>query len=188
MREFYRHDMIKGRRKDLKKEWRKAVVIYRQDFDIQWSIINKGLSRKLRRRVEVALLHPDRAVLWCLSEGEKRKMLRYAYCSLHNTRLVKVVDWNQREYWDQLRIAGRNKWVGVDGLPLNWWNKHVLKVLGSKLGGLLENQSRWVYVMSMTISSHCQQGDTKATAAGLVGKDGRSKKNPRNSPVMAWHI
>ena len=28
--------------------------------------------------------------------------------------------------------------MGVEGIPLNWWNIHVFKVIGAKLGGVLE--------------------------------------------------
>lgn len=97
-----------------------------------------GLSRKLKRLVQVVELHPDRAVLWCRNEGEKKLLLRFTFYRLHNTKPVKIVAWNQREHWQEIMIAGRNRWVGIDGLPPSWWNRHALKVIGNKLGGLVE--------------------------------------------------
>ncbi|PON62721.1 hypothetical protein PanWU01x14_136330 [Parasponia andersonii] len=101
-------------------------------------IINMGLSKKLRRRVKISELHADKAALWCLNETKKKRMLRYEFYRLHKTRSVKVADWSQKEAWKEQRIAGRNRYVGVTGAPLQWWNKHVFKVIGYKLGGLLD--------------------------------------------------
>ena len=28
--------------------------------------------------------------------------------------------------------------MGIEGIPLNWWNIHALKVIGAKLGGLVD--------------------------------------------------
>ena len=37
-----------------------------------------------------------------------------------------------------LFLKKKNSWAGIEGIPLNWWNIHVFKVIGAKLGGLLE--------------------------------------------------
>ncbi|PON63798.1 Tyrosine-protein kinase [Trema orientale] len=73
---------VRGGLGEFKKDWRKAVVVYRQDLDIHWSVINLGLSRELRRRVGVVELHADIVVLWCLNEVEKKLVLRYEFCRL----------------------------------------------------------------------------------------------------------
>ncbi|PON41699.1 Tyrosine-protein kinase [Parasponia andersonii] len=92
---FLRGNCVREGHGEFKKDWRKAVVVYRQDLDIHWSVINLGLSRELRRRVEVVELHADIVVLWFLNEVEKKLVLRYEFGKLCNTRLVKVVEWSQ---------------------------------------------------------------------------------------------
>ena len=80
------------------------------------------------------MLHANRAVLWCRDEEEKRVVLRFEVCKLYNTKPVKVVQWSQQEHWEDIVFEGQNIWVGIEGIPLNWWNLHTLKLIGAKLG------------------------------------------------------
>ena len=65
-------------------------------------------------------------------------MLRYEVCTLHNNCPVKAVNCSQKEHWEDIVFEGKNSWVGIEGIPLNWWNFHVFKVIGAKVKGLLK--------------------------------------------------
>ena len=65
-------------------------------------------------------------------------MLRFEFCKLYNVKPVKVVQWSQQEHLEDIVFEGQNIWVGVEGIPLNWWNIHALKVIDAKLGGVVE--------------------------------------------------
>ena len=65
-------------------------------------------------------------------------MLRFEFCKLYNTRLVKLVNWSQQEHWKDIVFEDKNTWAGIEGIPLNWWNVHVFKVIGANVGGVLE--------------------------------------------------
>ena len=124
--------------KDDQKNWRLAVVVYRSSIDVTWKEIKGGLCWKLGRQVEFSALHANIAILWCRNEAEKRLLLCYEFCNLPNTRAMKVVNWSQKEHWEEIVFEGKNSCVGIEGIPLNWWNIHVFKVIGAKLGGFLE--------------------------------------------------
>ena len=120
------------------KNWRLAVVIYRSSSRDSWEGIRVGLSRKLGRRIDLSTLHANRAILWCRDAKEKSEMLRSESCKLNNVKYVKVMQWSLQQHWEDILFQGQNIWVGIEGIPLNWWNLHALKVIGSKLGGVLE--------------------------------------------------
>ena len=128
---------LKGH-KGAQKNWKMAVVVYRSSIEVTWEGIKEGLCRKVGRQVEVSALHANRAILWSRDEVENRLILRYEFCNLYNSRPVKVVNWSQQEHWEDIVFEGKNPWVGIEGAPLNWWNIHVFKVIGAKLGGLME--------------------------------------------------
>ena len=106
--------------KDVQKNWRLAVVIYRSSSTESWKGIREGLCRRLGRLVDLSTLHANRAILWCRDEKEKRELLRFELCKLHNVKPVKVVLWSQQEHWEDIVFQGQNIWVGIEGIPLNW--------------------------------------------------------------------
>ena len=65
-------------------------------------------------------------------------MLSSDFCKLNNVKSIKVVPWSHQQHWEDIVFQGKNIWVGIEGIPLNWWNIHALKVIGAKLGGVLE--------------------------------------------------
>ncbi|PON67528.1 hypothetical protein TorRG33x02_264350 [Trema orientale] len=118
------------------RNWRLAVVVFRDNVEIQWNVINTGLSNKLRRNVVLTELLADRAMVWCMNDAEKKIMLKFQTCFLFNTRLVRVVSWCQEHHWAEVKFAGRDIWIEVNGLPLDWWNDNVFQCIEEKLGGL----------------------------------------------------
>ncbi|PON92326.1 hypothetical protein TorRG33x02_118310 [Trema orientale] len=50
------------------RNWRLAVVVFRDNVEIQWNVINTGLSNKLRSNVVLTELFADRAFLWCMNK------------------------------------------------------------------------------------------------------------------------
>ena len=124
--------------KGVQKNWRLAVVIYRSSSKESWEGIRDGFCRKLGRAVDISTLHANRAILWCRDEKEKGHLLTIDSCKLNNVKPVKVVKWSQQQHWEDIVFQGQNIWVGIEGIPLNWWNVHVLRVIGTKLGGVLE--------------------------------------------------
>ena len=91
----------------VQKNWRLAVVIYRNSTNITWEGIKEGLCRKLGRKMDLCALHANKAILWCRDEAEKRLMLRFEFCNLYNTRPMKVVNWSQQEHWEDIVFKGK---------------------------------------------------------------------------------
>ena len=123
---------------DVQKNWRLAVVIYRSSSKESWEGIRGGFCRRLGRMVDLSLLHANRAILWCKDEKEKEELLSSESCKLINDKTIKVMQWSQQQHWEDIVFLGQNTWVGIEGIPLNWWNIHALKVIGAKLGGLVD--------------------------------------------------
>ena len=124
--------------KVVQKNWRLAVVIYRSSSKESWDGIRARLCRRLGRQVDISILHADKIILWCRDEKEKRELLRFDLCKWNNVKSVRVVQWTQQEHWEDIVFQGQNIWVGIESIPLNWWNIHAIKTIGAKLGGVME--------------------------------------------------
>lgn len=97
-----------------------------------------GLTKLLKADHDLTPLAADRAVLWCDNELDRIKTEKLGCCFLPGVREVKLQRWNPQSQLNNSKIVCRNSWLGIEGLPLNMWNKHVFKVIGSKCGGLLD--------------------------------------------------
>ncbi|PON43339.1 hypothetical protein TorRG33x02_334000 [Trema orientale] len=120
------------------KNWKLAIVVYRNNIKQLWNTIDKGFSRKLRREVHLTELFADRAILWCANSAEKRFILLHEQCYLFSSYPVRVVSWCQKHHWVDVKFAGRDTWVGVEGISLDWWNRIVFNDIGERLGGLID--------------------------------------------------
>ena len=59
-------------------------------------------------------------------------------CFIPDVGDVNFVRWNPESQLKNTKIVCNNSWIGIEGLPLNMWNKHVFKVIGRWCGGLLD--------------------------------------------------
>ena len=121
-----------------RKDWRKALVVYRNTMMISWGEIRKRIQAKLRRAVEVVSLAADRAIFWCLNEDEISSLLLNPVEFSNGRNQVRIEQWNIFAHWDNLQIHVNHSWIGIEGLPINVWNIHVCKIIGKSMGGLLE--------------------------------------------------
>ena len=120
------------------REWRTAVVVYRNTVYLSWAEIRKRTEVKLRRVVEVASLAADRAIIWCQNEEETSTLLSNPLQFSNGKNQIRMERWNPFVHWDNLQIQVNHSWIGIEGLPINMWNIHVFKIIGKSLGGLLE--------------------------------------------------
>ena len=121
-----------------RKEWRKALVVYRYTMYLSWGEIRRRIQAKLRRYVSVVTLAADRAILWCLDEEEISVLLSNRFQFSNGRNQVKMERWNMFVHWENLQIQVNQSWMIIEGLPLNMWNIHVFKTIGKSLGGLLD--------------------------------------------------
>ena len=124
--------------KHQRKDWRKAVVVYRNTKYLSWGEISKRIQTKFRRAVGLVSLAADRAILWCLDEEEVSSLISKPLQFSKGRHQVRIERWNMYAHWDNLQIHVHQSWIGIEGLPLNMWNIHVFKIIGKSLGGLLE--------------------------------------------------
>ena len=121
-----------------KKNWRDEVLVFRFTTFKSWNSIQSGLTKMLNFHRELTPLAADRAVLWCVNEEDKRKMEQLGLCFIPHVGEVKFVRWNPEAQLKNKIFFCSNSWMGIEGLPLNMWNKHVFKVIGRQCGGLLD--------------------------------------------------
>ena len=121
-----------------RKDWRKALVVYRNTMKISLGEIRKRIQAKLRRVVEVVSLATDKAIFWCFDEEEISSLLLNPFQFSNGRIQVRIERWNIFAHWDNLQIHVNHSWIGIKGLPINMWNNHVFKIIGKSLGGLLE--------------------------------------------------
>ena len=121
-----------------RRDWRNAIVAYRNSIYISWGVIRKRVEDRLRREVAVVSLAADRAIIWCQHEEEISLLLLNPLQFSNGKDHVKLERWNQFVHWDNIQIHVKQSWIGIEGLPINMWNIHVFKIIGKSLGGLLE--------------------------------------------------
>ena len=121
-----------------RKDWRKALVVYRNTMMLSWREFRKKIQAKLRRVVEVVSLAADRAIIWCLDEEEISSLLLNPFQFSNGKNQVRIERWNVFAHWDNLQIHVNHSWIGIEGLLINMWKFHVFKIIGKALGGLLE--------------------------------------------------
>ena len=121
-----------------KRNWRVAVLVFRFNISVSWSSIKVGLTKMLNVYHELSPLAADRAVLWCVNEIDRIKMENLGRFFIPDAGEVKFTRWNTKSQLNNSKIVCRNSWLGIEGVPLNLWNKHVFKVIGQKCGGLLD--------------------------------------------------
>lgn len=80
----------------------------------------------------------DRAISWCVDENELRDVL--AKGDLFRGRLFigRIKKWNMLMHWEYTKIEARYSWIGVEGLPLNFWDPVTFRNIGEACGGLME--------------------------------------------------
>ena len=121
-----------------RRNWRVAVLVFRFSISMSWRSIKDGLTKLLNVYHDLTPLAADRAVLWCDNELDMIKMEKLGRCFLPEIGVVKLQRWNPHLQMNNSKIVCSNSWLGIEGLPLNMWNKNVFKVIGRKCGGLLD--------------------------------------------------
>ena len=92
------------------RDWRKAMVIYRNTIHISWGELRKRVEVSLRRKVEVTPLAVDRAIIWCQNEEEISSLLSNPLQFSNGKNHVKLERWNQFAHWDNLQIHVNLDW------------------------------------------------------------------------------
>ena len=122
----------------VKRNWRAAVLVFRFTSSVSWCSIKEGLSSLLNAHHELTPLAADRAILWFANENDRIRTKLLGRVIIPGVGEVKLERWNPESQLKDPKIVCSNSWMGIEGLPLNLWNKHVFKVIGSKCGGLLD--------------------------------------------------
>ncbi|KAF4386368.1 hypothetical protein F8388_019995 [Cannabis sativa] len=122
------------------KDWKKAVIMFRDNSGLSWSCIFYNLSRELGRKLQVSQMFDDRTIIWCRDENEVVYFLEKGIWSIPGTGDTKVSfkRWSVEEQNRDIKVECRGSWIGVKGLPLNIWNMKVFRKIGALCGGLLD--------------------------------------------------
>lgn len=115
-----------------------ALVILKHKSYFTWELIKEQLQKKLEQKAEVIPIADDRAVSWCVDENELRDVLEKGDLFRGRLFLGRIKKWNMFMHWEYTQIEARYSWIGVEGLPLNFWNSVTFKIIGEACGGLME--------------------------------------------------
>jgi hypothetical protein len=114
-----------------------AVVIFRRSIHDSWGEIQSIMEETLGREVALLELCADRALIHCVNEDEcKRIIMEESKTSVGMIRSIQK--WKQEFHWEDQKIHSPQGWIKIIGLPLNMWNYHTFKIIGSMCGGLIE--------------------------------------------------
>ena len=121
-----------------KRSWRHAVLIMRNSVSSSWKDIEHGLARELNSHHTVNPIAVDRAMTWSSIEVDKKGLEELGLYIILGVGEVCFERWTPDNQLSNSKIVYQNEWVGIQGLPINLWNFHVFKVIGQKIGGLLD--------------------------------------------------
>ncbi|KAF4348645.1 hypothetical protein G4B88_009131 [Cannabis sativa] len=122
------------------KDWKKAVIMFRDNSGLSWSCIFYNLSRELGRKLQVSQMFDDRTIIWCRDETEVVYFMEKGNWSIPGTGDTRVSfkRWSVEEQNRDIKVECRGSWIGVKGLPLNIWNMKLFRKIGALCGGLLD--------------------------------------------------
>lgn len=121
---------------DILRTWKLAVVVFRKRSDTQWDIIKGLLRSRLGKAIKLIPMATDSSVSWCRDEKEKNFLMTEENLFYRGAIIASMEQWSTYSHWNYVWIEARNSWIGIEGLPLNLWNCHVLKLIGDTCGGL----------------------------------------------------
>lgn len=125
------------KRSHLCRNWKFAVIVFRLSVFDRWSVIQNGIGTLLDWDLETSPLAADRAIVWCNNAEQHKTLVNLGECHLPTARVI-FRPWDPKTQFQNPKIVCSHNWIGIEGLPLNMWNNHVFKVLGSSCGGLLD--------------------------------------------------
>ncbi|XP_062094813.1 uncharacterized protein LOC133800774 isoform X2 [Humulus lupulus] len=118
-------------------EWSLAVFMFRRDSRCPWSAVQEGVQRWWGKKLCVSYFSDDRALIWCANKREKERLISTGSVTIPELTAVSFAKWSWRNQMENRKISCKHDWIGIEGIPLNIWNHHVFKVIGSLCGGLL---------------------------------------------------
>ncbi|KAF4348642.1 hypothetical protein G4B88_007389 [Cannabis sativa] len=126
--------------KQCEKDWKKAIIMFRDNSRLSWSCIFYNLSRELGRKLQVSQMFDDQVIIWCEDETEMERFLRKGNWNIPGTGDTRVFfkRWSTEEQNRDIKVECRGSWIGVKGIPLNVWNMKLFRKIGALCGGLLD--------------------------------------------------
>ena len=104
------------------RDWRNALVVYRNTMNLSWGDIRKRVQTKIGRFVDVVALAAGRAIFWCQEEEEISSLLSNPLQFSNGRNHVRIKRWSMFVHWDNIQIHVTQSWIGLEGLPINMWN------------------------------------------------------------------
>ena len=122
----------------IKKDWRRAVIVVRFSTLLSWRNIHFRLSKIFKIQHDINPIAANKAVIWSTCDEEKRRLEKMGFFNIPGVGKFRTERWNTENQFIDNKIECRSSWVGIEGLPLNMWNKHFFNQIGEKCGGLLD--------------------------------------------------
>ncbi|KAF4346748.1 hypothetical protein G4B88_012538 [Cannabis sativa] len=138
MEQKHFHEYLQAEKCD--KDWNRALIMFRDNSKVGWSVIFYNLSREIDRKLVVSQMYDDRTIIWCKNEEEMESLLKLHKTVIPGTggTIVSLIRWSMEEQNRDIKIECRSSWMGVEGLPLNLWNIKFMGKIGEMCGGLLD--------------------------------------------------
>ncbi|KAF4354940.1 hypothetical protein G4B88_020947 [Cannabis sativa] len=125
--------------KQCTKDWKLAVIMFRDNSESSWSCIFFNLSMELGKKLEVSQLFDDRTIIWCKDENEKEELLKLKQKKVAGAcAVVTFVNWSLEKQSKDVKIDCRGSWIGIEGLPISLWRMKTMRKIGALCGGLLD--------------------------------------------------
>lgn len=74
---------------------------------------------KLKKKVEISLLHDEKVILWSSNEAQKEKLQSLGVVFLSVTSEVRLTKWDLGAQHKETQVERNHNWIGVEYLPLH---------------------------------------------------------------------
>ncbi|ONI14438.1 hypothetical protein PRUPE_4G281000 [Prunus persica] len=122
--------------------WSWVVVCERLVLHQPWDGIRKAMEGRLEKNVILFPYQINRAFFSCDSKTEALKVCSSGKLAVEGQTDVLLYSWEHGLKNNIPKIVSYGGWIGINGLPMHWWNKEFFQRIGLECGGLLQVDQR----------------------------------------------
>ncbi|XP_062073106.1 uncharacterized protein LOC133777487 isoform X2 [Humulus lupulus] len=144
-----------------------AVLVFRSKSQHQWGKIFDGFQEVLGVKVDSTFVSDDRMIIWCPLEGLQQELLRRREITIADMQVF-FQPWNWNNQVANMKVSCFQNWIGIEGIPLNIWNTHVFKVIGTLCGGLMAVDKGSLEMRDISFARLRMFGDSNGFIPGSI--------------------
>ncbi|KAM7518028.1 hypothetical protein LguiB_016990 [Lonicera macranthoides] len=123
-------------------DWKRVVVCIRENLWDSWNGIQSSLNQLYNSNFQLKPLLPNKAIIICDSEEAAQVFGSKKLVFLSGPYAIRLQRWDEKEIYQNRKIACTGGWINIHGLPANWWTEKAFQTIGERCGGLIQVDAR----------------------------------------------